>query len=478
MRLVLQRSNQRRLRAGIGLLLFLSIILSSLGTTVVADDKDEEDYKIVAYYAAWSAPENFDPNKVTHINYAFADVCWEGEHGNPDVWVPEGADNTWPCRGQGGEEIDVPNGTVVLGDPSLDTDLLLEGDKPGQPFAGHLNQLVKFKEENPDLKTLISIGGWTWSRNLSLVAATEETREVFAKSAADFVQKYQMDGVDLDWEYPVSGGMENNHRSPEDKENHTLLLEEIREALDEAGEEDGKDYLLTIASSVSFSYLDNNELSKIAEIVDFINIMTYDFNGGWSATSGHNAPLYEDPKATAAGVHPYNIKAAINGHLSNGVPADKLVMGLPFYGRAWGGCNEETNGAMRDNGGYQKCTPGKAGGNLEPGMYDYQYLEENFVNKNGFLRYWNDFAKVPYLYNNEAAEIISYDDAESLTHKVNFIKELGLAGAMIWELSQDDAESTLLTTVANGLGVYEVDDEEDDDDDDDEDDDEEEEDED
>ncbi|WP_082788846.1 glycoside hydrolase family 18 protein, partial [Lederbergia lenta] len=444
-------SNKKKLRlVGLSLLLIFSLLLPSLQAPMVAAAND--DYKVVGYYTAWAPPENLDINKVTHLNYAFADVCWEGMHGNPEVWAPEGETSTWPCRGQGGEEMDVPNGTVVLGDPKLDTDQLFAGDTEGQPFAGNLNQLVKFKKQNPKLKTLISIGGWSWSVNISHVAASQETREVFAKSAAEFVQKYQMDGVDLDWEFPVEGGMWNNNHRPEDKENHTLLLAEVRKALDEAGKVDGKEYLLTIASSVSFSYVGNNELDKIAEIVDFINIMTYDFNGGWATTSAHNAPLYEDEAASDANVHPYNIKAAISGHLNAGVPANKLVMGLPFYGRSWGECNTENDFAINDNGGYQNCA-GAGGGNVEPGVYTFEHLIAEKVNKNGYTRYWNDNAKVPFLYNDENGEFISYDDVESMGHKVDFIKETGLAGAMIWEIGQDDKNSSLLSKVSSDLGI-------------------------
>ncbi|WP_078556083.1 glycoside hydrolase family 18 protein [Bacillus alkalicellulosilyticus] len=430
----------------LAVLLLLSLMLPSM--KVAAETKG--DFKIIGYYTSWSPPTNLDANQVTHLNYAFADVCWDGIHGNPEVWVPEGESNTWPCRGQGEEVLDVPNGTVVLGDPENDTDTLFEGDTEEQDFAGNLNQLRKLKQTNPNLKTLISIGGWSWSNNLSLVAATQETREVFAKSAVEFIRTYEMDGVDLDWEYPVSGGMWNNHRSPDDKVNHTLLLQEIRNALDEAEQEDGREYLLTIASSVSFAYLENNELDKIAEIVDFINIMTYDFNGAWAQKTGHNAPLFKDDRATEADVHPHNIEAGITGHLTHGVPKEKLVMGLPFYGRSWGGCNQDNNFEKIDNGGYQQCT-GPGIGNLEPGVYTYSYIQENLLNQNGYTRYWNDVAKVPYLYNQEIGEFVSYDDPESLTHKVNFIKDTGLAGAMIWELSQDDNNAILLTTINEEL---------------------------
>ncbi|MEI3606158.1 glycoside hydrolase family 18 protein [Pseudogracilibacillus sp. SE30717A] len=399
----------------------------------------QENFKVVGYYTSWGPPGNLNPNNITHINFAFADVCWDGEHGNPEVWVPEGESNTWACTDLQGNEAEIPNGSVVLGDPESD--------------IRALQTLRELKQINPDLKTLVSIGGWSWSYNISLAARTEESRKIFAESAVAYIREFGMDGVDLDWEYPVEGGMWNNHRDPSDKENHTLLLKEIRQALDNAEAEDGKEYLLTIASSVSFSYPTNNELDKIAEIVDYINIMTYDFNGTWAPMSAHNAPLYEDPQAVEANVHPYHIDQAINGHLNAGVPANKLVMGLPFYGRSWGNCNQDNNGEMTTiNGGYQLCE-GNGGGDLEPGVYSYDYIRGNLVNKNGFKYYWNNNAKVPYLYNDEIGEFITFDNVESIGYKVNYIKEKGLAGAMIWELSQDDEEYNLLKTVSSGLGI-------------------------
>ncbi|MBS4220926.1 glycoside hydrolase family 18 protein [Bacillus sp. FJAT-49711] len=409
----------------ITIIFFFSLLPSSLIKA------NEQNYVIIGYYAGWTPLKNFNPLSVTHINYAFADVCWDGTHGNPEA----GSNELLACTDlKGNYRNDIQNGTVVLGAPATD--------------IPKLENLKTLKHINPQLKTLISIGGWSWSMNLSLVARTEETRKRFAESAVSYIQKFDMDGVDLDWEYPVSGGMPNNHRDPSDKENFTLLLQEIRSALNKAEQGNGKRYLLTIASSAGFSYLDNTELDKIAKIVDYINIMTYDFNGSWSEVTGHNAPLFEDPKALKYDVHPHNVAAAVKGHLDNGVPAHKLVLGLPFYGRSWGNCNPENEG---ENGGYYSCS-GNGGGNLEPGTYDYNYLQEHLINRKNFKRYWNHTAKVPYLYSEVNKEFISYDDPESLKEKTHFIMNNALAGAMVWELSEDDQSQTLMTTIRDELG--------------------------
>lgn len=425
------------------LMSMLLLIVSAFGPTTFAaasaSTQQEDGYKIVGYFPSWGAyGRNFnvadiDGSKLTHINYAFADICWNGIHGNPDPASPN--PQTWSCQNEAGQAINVPNGTIVLGDPWIDAQKSFPGDTWDQPIRGNLNELIKLKQKYPHLKTIISVGGWSWSNRFSDVAATDATRKAFAQSAVDFIRKYQMDGVDLDWEYPVSGGLPGNSYRPEDKQNHTLLLQEVRNYLDAAEVADGKTYTLTIASSASPTYAQNNELDEISEIVDWINIMTYDFNGGWSNQSAHNSPLYLDNAAVAANVEnaaTFNTNSGVQGHLDAGVPAEKIVLGVPFYGRGWTGCAPGPNG----DGQYQQCT-GTPAGTWEAGVFDYGDLAANYVNKNGFVRYWNDEAKVPYLYNAASGTFISYDDPQSFENKVNYIKSKGLGGAMFWELSGD-----------------------------------------
>ncbi|WP_337969747.1 glycosyl hydrolase family 18 protein [Virgibacillus salexigens] len=416
---------------------------------IQAKEAAASDYNIVGYYPSWAAYGrdfqvwDMDASKVSHINYAFADICWDGRHGNPDPESPN--PQTWACQDENGN-IDVPNGTVVMGDPWIDAQKTNPGDNWDDPLKGNFQQLIKLKEENPHLKTFISIGGWSWSNRFSDVAADPTTREQFANSAVDFIRKYGFDGVDIDWEYPVSGGLPGNSTRPEDKQNYVLLLQEVREKLDAAEAEDGTEYLLTIASAANEEYVNNNELTQIAEIVDWINIMTYDFNGGWQTQSGHNAPLYFDPEAETAGLpnaESFNVASAVNSYLNEGVPGNKLVLGTPFYGRGWSDC-EGTN-----NGEYQNCSPATEG-TWENGTFDFSDLEDNYINKNGYQRYWNDEAKVPYLYNASNGNFITYDDEESFGYKTDFIKSKGLAGAMFWDYS-GDVNHTLVTTLATNL---------------------------
>jgi chitinase len=405
-------------------------------------------YKAVAYYTSWSTyKRNYQvtaipASKITHINYAFADICWNGIHGNSDPTGPN--PNTWTCQDEKANPINVPNGTIVIGDVFADATKSFTGDVYNQPLKGNFNQLNKLKQANPNLKTIISVGGWSWSNRFSDVAADPIIRSTFAKSAVDFLRKYGFDGIDLDWEYPVADGLAGNSYRPEDKTNYTLLLQAIRQELDAAGAQDlGKHYLLTIAAGAGTNYMNNTELDKIAQTVDWINLMTYDYHGGFEPRSGHNAPLYFDSNDSLAANSSFNVDASVTGFLAHGVPGNKLVMGVPFYGRGWDGC------ANINNGQYQTCTGASRAGTWEGGVFDFSDLEANYININGKIRYWNDITKTPFLFN-DRGQFISYDDAESMKFKTDYIKSKGLAGSMIWELSAD-RNQTLLNVISTQL---------------------------
>ncbi|KAI7248939.1 hypothetical protein KC345_g11799, partial [Hortaea werneckii] len=174
----------------------------------------------------------------------------------------------------------------------------------------------------------------------------------------------------------------------------------------------------------------------------------YDFNGSWNTTTGHNAPLYYDPAAASSGLTEpanYNIDKAVTSYLSAGVPAGKLVLGMPFYGRGWGGAPGTGNGQYQVSAGISST------GTWEKGSYDFNDLEANYINKNGYTRYWNNTSKVPYLYNPATQTYISYDDVESFGYKTSYLKSKGLAGAMFWETS-GDRNKTLQNKLNADLG--------------------------
>jgi chitinase len=359
---------------------------------------------LIAYYLAVTqpaerivSPDTLPGRKLTHLNYAFANIA---------------------------------DGEIAIGNPSVDTD----------NFA----KLRALKKKSPRLKTLISVGGWEWSGQFSNVALTPESRAKFAASGVAFIRQHGFDGVDVDWEFPVAGGMDSNVRRPEDKQNFTLLMKALREALDDAGRQDKRHYLLTAAVGNNDAYLRNTEPAAIGQTLDWLNVMTYDMTGPWSPRSGHVAPLYRDPAMTGPGLDPRNnVSEVIGQFLAAGVPAGKIVMGVPFYGYSWKACPAELNGQ------YQACG-GKGRGTWEEGALDYSDLAKNYVGRNGYQAHWNEAAKVPYLFKAETGEFITYDDPRSLQEKLRYLKAKGLAGAMFWQITGDHRDA-LVDTLAKGL---------------------------
>lgn len=380
---------------------------------------------VVGYYTAWSVygrdfhVADIDASHLTHINYAFANVSNDGE--------------------------------CILGDAYADTQKFYtatdDWNDPAGTLRGNFNQLLELKKKHPHLKTLISVGGWSWSTNFSDAAYTQESREKFARSCVAFMKKYGFDGVDIDWEYPVSGGLASNKNRPEDKHNYTHLLQDLRTELDKAEAADGKEYLLTIAAPAGPAIVANYELDAIHQSLDWINVMAYDYHGSWENKTDHNAPLY-------AGTHDVfsftpaelSVSSTLNSYLAGGVPAHKLILGVPFYGRGWSGVPAANNGLSQSG-------PNAANGTWEAGIFDYKDLVQNYLSAgSGYTRYWDDTAKVPWLYNPATGIMISYDDVESMRYKVDFATDKNLAGVMFWELSSDTAgQDSLLGTIYDRL---------------------------
>lgn len=319
-------------------------------------------------------PAEIAADRLTHVNYAFANI--------QDGRVVEGFAN------------DAENFRVLTG----------------------------LRREHPRLEILVSVGGWTWSGGFSDAALTPESRLRFVRSAVDFVRRHDLDGFDADWEYPGLPGYGNPHR-PEDKQNFTALMAELRAALDEEGRSRGRHYLLTFAAGASSDFLEHTEMDKLQASVDFVNLMTYDFReAGAESEAGHHANLYPnatDPKQQSA-------DRAVREFLAAGVPPSKLVLGVPFYGRAWGEVRPENDGL------YQ---PGQA--LAERIDTHYGSLATELVDRNGFARRWDAAAQAPFLWNAAKRIFISYEDPESLRVKCRYIRDHALGGAMFWEYAAD-----------------------------------------
>ena len=342
--------------------------------------------RVVGYYAGWNreyTPDKIPADKLTHVNYAFATIK-EGE-----------------IFSRGGDET--------------------------------FRQFQAIKQKHPRIRTLISIGGWGGSAGFSDAALTVESRAKFARSCVAFLTKHNFDGVDIDWEYPGGGGPAEAKSRPEDTRNFTALLAQLRYELESRGGPDRKHYLLTIAGPAGNQYK-RIELNRVHPLLDFVNLMTYDFAGPWSKTTGLNAPLLGETSADTS----------VRNYLAAGVPPDKIVLGVPFYGRAWGGVKDVANGLGQPHDG----KPPKAIGSGEE--WSYRSIAEHYIER-GPKRFFSDEAKVPWLFDAGKGLMVSYDDPESLRLKGNYARDKKLGGVMIWELSQDDEKSSLLNSLHEAL---------------------------
>jgi chitinase len=326
------------------------------------------------------APGEIDAARLTHVNYAFARV--------KDGRLAEGFSH--------------------------------DGD--------NLRVLTALRTTNPRLAVLVSIGGWSGSKTFSDVALTAESRARFAESAVWFLQRHDLDGLDVDWEYPGLPGDKNRHR-PEDRANFTMLLRELRGRLDAAGHGRWRPYLLTIAAGAFPDYLTHTSMAEAQAAVDYVNLMAYDFRvPGAEPEAGHHANLLthpQDPNALSA-------DRAVREFLAAGVPSEKLVLGVPFYGHAWQAAGEY--GPL-----YQ---PGRPAPGFGPGAYS---VLRELASQPGWLRLWDDAAQAPWLWNPARRIFVSYEDPRSLRLKCRLVRERGLGGVMFWEYSQDAAGELLRT---------------------------------
>jgi chitinase len=342
--------------------------------------------RVVGYLASWGVSSkgtriaDLPARDLTHIFYAFGEIRDDGRAG-------------------------VPN--------------------PGANF----DELALLKTRNPHLKLAISIGGWTGSGRFSNVALTDSSRRLFAQSAIDLFIRQRpglFDGIDIDWEFPVAGGMGGNVERPVDRENFTLLLMELRRLLDTEGLKDHRHYELTIAASARPQEIANLEISRIASLLDFINVMTYDYHSGPGITN-FNAPLYAAKGDPTPGL---NVDASMRAFVDAGVPSDKLLVGIPFYSHGYGAVPNINDGL------FQRGTGTPVGWKSMDG--DWRVLSQSRLRDPNYVRHWEANAQVPWLYDPTTGTWVSYDDPQSVAAKVRYVREHGLGGVVIWELGGDD----------------------------------------
>jgi chitinase len=296
-------------------------------------------------------------------------------------------------------------------------------------FSNMWDEIAALKKKYSHLKVNISVGGAS-EGGFSDMAADAGKRAGFIGEVCDWLEKYNLDGVDIDWEYPVRP-LTGNGR-PEDSGNYITLLRELRDALDELGGETGKRYNLSTAVPAQSWFTATINVKAVSEIIDGFKLMTYDYYGSWSNTTGHNANLYRWGSG-------WSTHDAVAGYLAAQVPPEKIIVGVGFYGQSWHGVPAGTNANFPGLG--QSRT--SSGGTL-----DWSDIKEYCLKTDsGYTRYWDNIARAPFLYN--GSQWISYTDHEQIKEITKYVKDKGIGGVFVWEYAQD-MDADLLKTLAEG----------------------------
>jgi chitinase len=361
------------MRISISLLLFIALSIANAQTSPV----------VIAYVFPQNttlAPGQIDPHAIDRVNYAFSAI----DHDRMVVGSPQDAEN----------------------------------------FA----VLTRLRLQNPHLAVLVSVGGWLGSGQFSHMAASAKSRALFVQSVMDFLRKYHLDGLDVDWEYPGQPGSGHAYKR-EDKQNYTTLLKELRNRFDAEQRHTGKRLYLTVAAGATEDFLDHTEMNQVARYVDTVNLMTYDYyEPGSERITGHHSPLYRSP-ADPEGV---STDGSVRAFEQAGVPAHKIVIGIPFYGHVWKDVPDLQHGLFE---------PGRTPSN---GGAPYSQIASGMIG-HGFIRTWDAAAHAPSLYNPQTHIFVSYDDPQSVNDKCRYVLQNKLGGVMFWYYGADNG--VLLHTI-------------------------------
>jgi chitinase len=400
-------------------LLLIASLLTACGTALADDGK-----KVVGgYFEEWSIyfanfnianlQNNGVADRLTHLTYAFGGVSSTGCV-IADTWADYQS-------------------------PYLPT---ITGPYPG-PLYGNFAALQQLKQLHPNLKVLISLSG---AANFSTAASTAAGRQAFVASCIDLFINGNLapgisaagvfDGIDIDWEFPT----------PADTQNVTSLMREFRAQLDALGATNHHHYLLTMFGPAGQQNFSNIELANVARTLDYYNVQGYDFHGTWETSTNHASPLFDDQQDPAASEN-FNINFTITSYLQAGVPARKLVLGIPLYGRGWTGVPNLHHGLYQTSTGPAPFAP--ADFLQTPGVETYLTLSA--ATSQGYKSYFDRRRLAVWLYNSATQTFWSYDDPMTVQLKTIYADSLGLGGAYVWALKDDDANATLIKTMAAGV---------------------------
>jgi len=392
---------------------------------------------VATYFVEWSVygrdyhVADIPAEKLTHVLYGFIPIC-----GNNDSLLADKPSShaalVSQCTGK-------PDYSVVVHDKFAALEKSYPGDQWDDPVRGNFGQLIRMKAENPHIKVLPSIGGWTLSDPFFAMANDPANRRVFIGSVVDFLITYDFfDGVDIDWEFPGGGGASAELGSASDAAAYATLMKELREALDTLSDTTGKSYELTSAVGAGPSKIDAVDYQAAVPHMDYVFAMTYDFYGAWNGQLGHQTGLYESTNNDLS--EGYNTAAAIDGLLDAGVPANKLVLGVAMYGRGWNGVS-----GMSSDSPFSGVGGNKIAGSWEPGVIDYKEIVSQYAGADngglaGFTYSYDEIAEAPYLFNSASGELITYDNPRSVEAKRAYAASKGLAGLFSWEIDADNGE--------------------------------------
>jgi chitinase len=433
-----------------------------------------------AYYDQWSIygntfyPKDLDTrgiaSKLDFLVYDFENIdpttlsCFEANKG-------ASTDESNPNAGDGAEDAFADYQKPYTADISVDG----VADTSTQPLVGTFNQLRKLKARHPNLKIVLSLGGWTYSKYFSDAASSAANRQRLVSSCLDMFIRGNLpaqggfggpgsaagifDGFDIDWEYVGAPGHTGNHFTSADTANYTALLAEFRSQLDAYGSSAGRRMWLTAAVPSGQDKIAKIQTNQVGQYLDYANVMTYDMHGAFEpqGPANHQAPLNNAPNDPMAPVPPgnekYNIDTAIKAWtvgdsqygIPGGFPANKLTMGFPFYYRGWTGVAAGSN-----HGLYQPASGPAAARALSqvPGVAYYKEL--GGIVDNASTTFFDPVAQAAYFYN--GSEFWTGESAQSIQAKANYLHCNGLGGAMMFSLLDLDPATTLLNQVVTAVG--------------------------